>query len=165
MRLSFSGPYLYWSVIHSILSILVSFGTVPISIGHSFIVLSVQFESRLHLYRLAIFLSVQFSSIWVFFFTTPITISHFSCQYEVEFLETTHISINHLFIVLSVQFELGSHLYWSVTFLSVQFNSSFFFWDHTYINKSFILSCMFCLSFGTTPISTGHSSCQFEFEF
>ena len=79
-------------------------GTAPISIGHS----SCQSESRPHLYRSAIFLSVCVFRVR----TAPISIGHSSCQFE---------SRPHLYrsaISLSCQFEfLGPHLYRSVIVL------------------------------------------------
>ena len=66
---------------------------------------------------------------------------------------TTPISIDHS----SCQFELGPHLYWSAIF-HVSLSSSFSSWDHTYIDRSFIV----LVWVGVAPISVGHLSYQFE---
>ena len=92
-------------------------GTAPISIGH---------------------LHVSFVSVWVFG-TTPISIDHFSSQFEFSRL----------------------HLYRSVIHLV----SSVRVWDHTYNDRSFSLSVWLVWVFGTTPISIGPSSYQSSLSF
>nr|CAN81760.1 hypothetical protein VITISV_000428 [Vitis vinifera] len=81
-------------------------------------------------------------------------------------------SLDHLLIIiLSVQFDSGSHLNRSAIFLSVQFESGPHLYrsvirrvslsrGRTYIDRP--SSYQFSSSPGTTPISIGHSSCQFE---
>ena len=123
------------------------FGTAPISIGHSLVdssssqgriyidwsfvlLVCVQFELGLHLYRSVIVLSVQFeflgshlyqSAIFLpvciqfeFFRTASISVGHSSCQFS--FWNNTYIDLSS-----SYQFDfrfLGSHPYRSAIFLS-----------------------------------------------
>ena len=125
--------------------------TTLISIGHS----SCQFESRSHLYRSVIVLSVR---VWGRTYidrpspchvslvsrTAPISIGHSSCQFE--FSGAAPILISHFPIRLSLVFESGPHLYRSVI---LHVNLS---WDHTYIDQSL----SYQLEFGATPISICH---------
>ena len=100
-----------------------------------------------HLYRSVIFrVSLIFRGLtyvdWSFFVlvwvrTTPISTSHFSCQFEFEFFGTTPISSSHLLC----QFEFsGPHLYRSVIFhvsLSLSFSR-----PHLYRSVIFMSVCV-----------------------
>ena len=121
-----------------------------------------------HLYRSIIHL---ISSVRIG--TAPILIGHF---HEISILGVAPISIGHLPVSLSLSFRVEDY-----TYIDRSFSCQFEFRDWTYIDRLLILSCQFCLSFGTAPISIGHLpanlvwvfedrtyidrsfSCQFEF--
>ena len=149
-----SGSHLYRSTMFLSLFVSVWVGVAPISIDHVPIIFCVSLSfrgrtyidqpssyhfhvslsfSRLHLHRLAIFLS--FPCQFEFFGTAPISIGHLSCSVWVG---VAPISIDHVPIIFHVslsrgctyidwpcsyhfscQFESGLHLYRSTMFLSL----------------------------------------------
>ena len=129
LLVQFLGPHLYWLVIYLVSSV---FRTVPISIGHHLVRLSLSFLGP-HLYR-SFILSVW---VWVYFWTTLISIGHSFCQFEFECF-------------------LGLHIYRSIIVLSI-WVWVWVFWDRTYINWS--SSCQFEFEFEffrTAPISISY---------
>ena len=81
-----------------------------------------------------------------------------SCQFEFEFSSWDRTFIN---LSSSCQFEFG---FWDRTYidqsLSCQFKFEFL---EPYLYRSIIILSVWVWFFGITPISIGHSSCQFNF--
>ena len=150
------------------LSLSFFFWTAPISIGHSF--------SMLVWVQLKFLFHVNLSSVWVFqdrtyidqsficlvnsvwvraapisidhfpislsFETAPILIGHsFFLSVWVEFFGVTPVSINHRLVILSLSF-------WDHTYIDRSFILSvwdFSFWDRTYIDRSLSMSVWVCV--------------------
>ena len=130
------------------------FGTAPISIGHHLVNLSLVRVSGLHLYRSTIFLS--FPCLFESFRVAPILIGHLpiiSLSVWI-FWDCTHIDRPFSYH-FRVQFESGSHLYWSTIFLSFSMLVCVL-GLHLYRLATFLsFPCLF-ESFRATPISIDH---------
>jgi len=138
VQLSFSGPHLYWLIIHCLISS-VWVKVAPISIGHLPISLVRLRFLGPHLYWSIIYLSYPF---------------------EFEFLGP-HIYRSAIFLSVCIQFEfLGPHLYQSIIDLVnlVRVLGPHLYW-------SVIILSIWVWVFGIKPISIGHSSCHYQFDF